>query len=56
MDAIEHLAYSMSPDMCLYILCSLAKNVQVTPAGYACMTHMLSTLAGGKMLVILEGG
>lgn len=28
----------------------------VTPAGYACMTHMLSTLAGGKMLVILEGG
>ncbi|XP_074317228.1 histone deacetylase 15 isoform X2 [Silene latifolia] len=28
----------------------------VTPAGYACMTHLLSTLAGGKLLVILEGG
>ncbi|XP_057517434.1 histone deacetylase 15 isoform X2 [Amaranthus tricolor] len=28
----------------------------VTPAGYACMTHMLSSLAGGRMLVILEGG
>lgn len=28
----------------------------VTPAGYACMTHMLNTLAGGKLLVILEGG
>ncbi|KAL4323675.1 hypothetical protein GQ457_11G031480 [Hibiscus cannabinus] len=28
----------------------------VTPAGYAQMTHMLSTLCGGKMLVILEGG
>lgn len=28
----------------------------VTPSGYASMTQMLSTLAGGKMLVILEGG
>ncbi|XWS48328.1 hypothetical protein CRYUN_Cryun13aG0066100 [Craigia yunnanensis] len=28
----------------------------VTPAGYAQMTHMLSTLTGGKLLVILEGG
>ncbi|KAH9609548.1 hypothetical protein KSS87_001349 [Heliosperma pusillum] len=28
----------------------------VTPSGYACMTHLLSTLAGGKLLVILEGG
>ncbi|KAE8736481.1 Histone deacetylase 15 [Hibiscus syriacus] len=28
----------------------------VTPAGYAQMTHMLSTLSGGKLLVILEGG
>ncbi|XP_021849863.2 histone deacetylase 15 [Spinacia oleracea] len=28
----------------------------VTPAGYACMTNMLNTLAGGKTLVILEGG
>ncbi|KAK8972257.1 hypothetical protein V6N11_058065 [Hibiscus sabdariffa] len=28
----------------------------VTPAGYAQMTHMLSALCGGKMLVILEGG
>ncbi|KAL9256642.1 Histone deacetylase 15-like protein [Drosera capensis] len=28
----------------------------VTPPGYARMTQMLSTLAGGKMLVILEGG
>ncbi|XP_039045347.1 histone deacetylase 15-like isoform X2 [Hibiscus syriacus] len=28
----------------------------VTPAGYAQMTHMLSTLCGGKLLVILEGG
>ncbi|XP_015944226.1 histone deacetylase 15 [Arachis duranensis] len=28
----------------------------VTPSGYAQMTHMLNTLSGGKMLVILEGG
>ncbi|KAG8661598.1 histone deacetylase 15 isoform X2 [Manihot esculenta] len=28
----------------------------VTPAGYAQMTHMLYTLSGGKLLVILEGG
>ncbi|XWS60997.1 hypothetical protein CRYUN_Cryun07bG0087700 [Craigia yunnanensis] len=28
----------------------------VTPAGYAQMAHMLSTLFGGKLLVILEGG
>ncbi|KAL4384371.1 hypothetical protein GQ457_15G001390 [Hibiscus cannabinus] len=28
----------------------------VTPASYAQMTHMLSTLSGGKLLVILEGG
>ncbi|XP_048329333.2 histone deacetylase 15 [Ziziphus jujuba] len=28
----------------------------VTPAGYAQMTHMLSDFSGGKLLVILEGG
>lgn len=28
----------------------------VTPAGYAHMTHMLSSLAGGKVVVALEGG
>ncbi|CAM8971596.1 unnamed protein product [Rhodiola kirilowii] len=28
----------------------------VTPAGYGQMTHMLNALAGGKLLVILEGG
>ncbi|KDQ21359.1 hypothetical protein BOTBODRAFT_25795 [Botryobasidium botryosum FD-172 SS1] len=28
----------------------------VSPSGYAHMTHMLSALAGGKMLVALEGG
>uniref|UniRef100_A0A2P2L5R8 histone deacetylase n=1 Tax=Rhizophora mucronata TaxID=61149 RepID=A0A2P2L5R8_RHIMU len=28
----------------------------VTPTGYAQMTDMLSTLSGGKLLVILEGG
>ncbi|KAH8116654.1 histone deacetylase clr3 [Phellopilus nigrolimitatus] len=28
----------------------------VTPSGYAHMTHMLSTLAGGKLVVALEGG
>ncbi|XP_068652281.1 histone deacetylase 15-like [Aristolochia californica] len=28
----------------------------VTPAGYAEMTHMLSSLSNGKLLVILEGG
>ncbi|RXW25579.1 hypothetical protein EST38_g273 [Candolleomyces aberdarensis] len=28
----------------------------VTPAGYAHMTHMLSGLAGGKVVVALEGG
>ncbi|XVF53948.1 hypothetical protein PTKIN_Ptkin05aG0141500 [Pterospermum kingtungense] len=28
----------------------------VTPAGYAQMAHMLSTLSCGKLLVILEGG
>ncbi|XP_022736489.1 histone deacetylase 15 isoform X4 [Durio zibethinus] len=29
---------------------------EVTPAGYAQMTHMLGTLSNGKLLVILEGG
>lgn len=28
----------------------------VTPDGYAQMTHMLNALSGGKLLVILEGG
>jgi len=28
----------------------------VSPDGYAHMTHMLSSLAGGKVLVALEGG
>ncbi|TFK54417.1 histone deacetylase complex protein [Heliocybe sulcata] len=28
----------------------------VSPAGYAHMTHMLSSLAGGKLVVALEGG
>ncbi|WJX95700.1 Histone deacetylase 15, variant 2 [Trifolium repens] len=28
----------------------------ITPSGYAQMTHMLNALSGGKMLVILEGG
>lgn len=28
----------------------------VTPEGYAHLTHMLSGLAGGKMIVALEGG
>ncbi|XP_057459925.1 histone deacetylase 15 isoform X2 [Actinidia eriantha] len=28
----------------------------VTPAGFAQMTHILNTLSGGKLLVILEGG
>ncbi|KAG8476232.1 hypothetical protein CXB51_033045 [Gossypium anomalum] len=28
----------------------------VTPAGYTQMTHMLSTISGGKLLVVLEGG
>lgn len=28
----------------------------ITPFGYAHMTHMLNALSGGKMLVILEGG
>lgn len=30
--------------------------MQVTPSGYAQMTHMLNALSGGKLLVILEGG
>jgi acetoin utilization deacetylase AcuC-like enzyme len=30
--------------------------MQITPFGYAHMTHMLNALSGGKMLVILEGG
>lgn len=29
---------------------------KVTPAGYAHMTHMLMSLAGGKVAVCLEGG
>ncbi|XP_031739877.1 histone deacetylase 15 isoform X5 [Cucumis sativus] len=28
----------------------------VTPTGYAQMTHLLNTVSGGKLLVILEGG
>lgn len=30
--------------------------LQVTPAGYAQMTHLLNIVSGGKLLVILEGG
>ncbi|MCH95192.1 histone deacetylase 15-like, partial [Trifolium medium] len=30
--------------------------LEITPSGYAQMTHMLNALSGGKMLVILEGG
>lgn len=29
---------------------------KVTPAGYASMTHMLCSLAGGRVVVALEGG
>jgi len=29
---------------------------QVTPAGFAHMTHQLSSLAGGKLVLALEGG
>ncbi|KAM4737526.1 histone deacetylase 6 isoform 2-T3 [Anableps anableps] len=29
---------------------------QVTPEGYAHLTHMLMSLAGGRVLIILEGG
>ncbi|XP_024524977.1 histone deacetylase 15 isoform X3 [Selaginella moellendorffii] len=29
---------------------------QVTPAGFAQMTQLLSTVSGGKLLVVLEGG
>ncbi|XP_067096695.1 histone deacetylase 6 isoform X1 [Osmerus mordax] len=29
---------------------------QVTPEGYAHLTHLLNSLAGGRVLVILEGG
>lgn len=34
----------------------LSSMMQVTPSGYAQMTHMLNDLSGGKLLVILEGG
>ena len=29
---------------------------RVTPAGYAHMTHLLSGLANGKLVVAMEGG
>ena len=32
----------------------LLGECHVTPAGYAHMTHMLSSLAGGKLVVALE--
>ncbi|TDL21881.1 histone deacetylase complex protein [Rickenella mellea] len=31
-------------------------DCHVTPAGYAHMTHMLATLAGGRLIAALEGG
>lgn len=34
----------------------LSSMMQITPSGYAHMTHMLNALSGGKLLVILEGG
>ena len=34
----------------------LSSMMQITPSGYAHMTHMLNGLSGGKLLVILEGG
>ena len=31
-------------------------GMMLTPAGYAHMTALLATLAGGKLVVALEGG
>lgn len=56
------IARSYSPDLVI-ISCGFDAargdflgDFDVTPAGYAHMTHMLSSLAGGKVVVVMEGG
>ncbi|GAA5917900.1 hypothetical protein JCM6882_003984 [Rhodosporidiobolus microsporus] len=56
------IAYEFAPDMVIVSAgFDAAKGdtlgkMQVSPEGYAHMTHMLSALAGGKLLLALEGG
>lgn len=52
------IMYSFLPLICClcYFVLPFGSSLQVTPAGYASMTQMLSALSGGKLLVILEGG
>ena len=56
------IAYEFAPDM---VIVSAGYDAaegdhlglyKVSPAGYAHMTHMLSVLANGKLLLALEGG
>lgn len=64
--AFEHIvlpiAYEFAPDITIISAGFDAARgdplgcCDVTPAGYAQMTKMLSSLSGGKLLVILEGG
>ncbi|KAL4376611.1 hypothetical protein GQ457_02G016330 [Hibiscus cannabinus] len=46
----------LSRNVMIHMYVSSELSREVTPAGYAQMTHMLSALSGGKLLVILEGG
>ncbi|KZV88328.1 Arginase/deacetylase [Exidia glandulosa HHB12029] len=56
------IAYEFAPDMVIISAGfdaaegDILGECHVSPAGYAHMTHMLSSLAGGKVCVALEGG
>jgi len=56
------IAYEFAPDMVIVSAGYDAAaedplgHYKVSPAGYAHMTHMLSVLANGKLLLALEGG
>ncbi|KAL5014978.1 hypothetical protein ScPMuIL_009248 [Solemya velum] len=59
---IMPIAYQFSPELVLVsagfdsAMGDPLGNYCLTPAGYGHMTHMLSSLANGKIILVLEGG
>ena len=53
--SFKNLMTNSSTKVSLIVLMSLIQGgCRVTPLGYAQMTHMLSSLAGGKVILALE--